>query len=240
MSDGRVTPLTELHRRYIVEETASALRHDLRNKFTAIANARTYLKRRFETGAANLWQDDARVPKFFELIRTELVAAEATLTTKLPAPLADPVEGVSCDVMAIVLRRIAETAWPAGINVKPLTSGEALVVSGDALEVELAVLCLIENAIDAGSNTVGVQCAMNDAGRVVVEIVDDGCGLIGGADRRALEPFFSTKPGRLGVGLNIVKRVAFRVEGKLELAPRPDGERGARAALLIPTPGAMT
>jgi signal transduction histidine kinase len=233
MSDPQPSSLTELHRRYIVEETASALRHDLRNKFASISNARFYLKRRFETGATTLWQEDARVPKLFDLISSELVAAEATLTSKLPTLSTEMVVGATCDATAVIRRRIAATSCPDGIALTSRTFPEAMVVAVDGLELELALWCLIENAIDAGSRTIAVGCAVDDAGRVAIEILDDGCGLVAESKQRALEPFFTTKSGRLGIGLNIAKRVAYRAKGELQLAARTDVE-GVRAALLLP------
>jgi C4-dicarboxylate-specific signal transduction histidine kinase len=107
-------------------------------------------------------------------------------------------------------------------------------VLADGLELELALSCLIENALDAGSKSISLQCGVHADGRAAIAIVDDGSGFVGGSNKRALDPFFTTKPGRLGLGLNIAKRIAFRAKGEFELAARTDAERGVRATLLIP------
>ena len=230
-----LSPLAELHRRFIVEETAAALRHDLRNKFAAIANARAYLKRRFEAAAPTVYGEDARVAKFFDLIGSELVGAEATLTNKLPPLCPDPVEEVSCDVSAIVQRRIAETDWQGIAVSEPARVGsEPLLAVADGLELELALFCIFENAIDAGSRAVSVTASVDDRNRAVIELLDDGSGLAGGADKRAFEPFFTTKPGRLGIGLNMVKRIVFRSNGELEHTARSDVEHGVRVTIRLP------
>src|SRR5262249_33592425 len=133
---SHVGPLMALHRRYIVEETASALRHDLRNKFASIANARFFLRRRFETGASAPWHEDARVAKFFDLIGREVLAAAAPLTPKLPAPLAEAAPETSCDAMAVCRRQLARSDCPSELQLTGSTSAEPVTVAVDALDLE--------------------------------------------------------------------------------------------------------
>jgi C4-dicarboxylate-specific signal transduction histidine kinase len=47
----------------------------------------------------------------------------------------------------------------------------------------------------------------------------------------AFEPMFTTKSGRLGLGLNVVRRIALRAQGTVELERRPEG--GVVAALTL-------
>ena len=46
------------------------------------------------------------------------------------------------------------------------------------------------------------------------------------------EPFFSTKPGRLGLGLNIARRIAGRWGGTVDLLPGQS--RGVVSTLSLP------
>lgn len=57
-----------------------ALRHDLRNHLSTIRNAAFYLERRMRKTDA--WDNDARVPKFFELIESELEAAAECISKR--------------------------------------------------------------------------------------------------------------------------------------------------------------
>jgi signal transduction histidine kinase len=224
--------LEELHRRYIAEETAAAFGHDLRNKLAAIANANFSLKRRLERATSQDWQEDRRVPYFLEQISSELQAAKAILS-KLPAHREQP-GGVVCDAMAVLRQRIAPRSWPCSTVVLAAARGDPLYVATDALDLELALSCIIANSIDAESCTVRVQCDLNADGRVALEIIDDGSGLMSDSNSHALEPFFTTKPGRLGVGLNIASRIIARAQGELQLAARRSPEHGVRVALLLP------
>ena len=56
---------------------------------------------------------------------------------------------------------------------------------------------------------------------VVVTIRDSGCGMSQEVQRRATEPFFSTKPSTPGVGLTIAQVIWRRHRGGLSIESRP-------------------
>ena len=64
------------------ERAASSLRHDLRNKFSSILNAVTYVERSLEK--MDLLGRDPRIARFFELIGKELEAADGLLDQRAP------------------------------------------------------------------------------------------------------------------------------------------------------------
>jgi hypothetical protein len=66
-----------------VERRAAILRHDLRNRFAAIRNAAFYLRRK--VARTELWEEDPRMSRFFELIDGELAKADDTLRAELTA-----------------------------------------------------------------------------------------------------------------------------------------------------------
>jgi PAS domain S-box-containing protein len=69
---------------------------------------------------------------------------------------------------------------------------------------------IIDNAIDAtnGEGTVTIR-TRRDGDRVVVEVMDNGCGVPEGDVRRVFEPFFTTKPQGSGTGLGL--DIAWRI-----------------------------
>ena len=75
-----------LHQWFVVEESLSIIRHDLRNRLGAIRNANFYLRRRIQKLAPDIGTTDPRVPDFFALIATEADATEPILESRLPAP----------------------------------------------------------------------------------------------------------------------------------------------------------
>jgi signal transduction histidine kinase/CheY-like chemotaxis protein len=116
----------------------------------------------------------------------------------------------------------------------------------DANQLELAVLNLAINARDAmpdgGEIRIGLDRTWADGadGRAApgeylrVRIADTGVGMDEATLKRAIEPFFSTKPiGKgTGLGLSTVHGLAVQLGGLLELSSRKD--EGTTATLWLP------
>jgi signal transduction histidine kinase len=216
-----------LHQQFVVEESLSVIRHDLRNKLGAIRNASFYVRRKLDKTAPEVAAKDPRIPEFLGMITTELDAAEILVQSRLPATAqAEPMAA------SAILERTRELV-PLPANVK-LTVEHATDprVRISPEEAALAMFCLVQNAVDAldergGAIRIGIGA---DDGHIALEVDDDGPGFAAGAQERVLEPFFTTRAGRMGVGLNIARRIMQRWSGKIAIAPL---ERGVRAALLL-------
>jgi signal transduction histidine kinase len=221
-----------VHRRFVVWEATSVIRHDLRGKLSSVRNAAFYLQRRVAAGAADLVERDNRITKFFDLIPQEIMAAEAVLGARLPGFDREP-EVEPFDVREVVISCVASCVDRPGCTVSIMPSAQLAL--GCRSELAVAIYCLVENALDAvaerGGGLVTVSCHERDD-HTVIEVIDDGPGLSSEAAARALEHFFTTKPGRLGLGLNIARRTAARSRGTLELGTTD--ARGARAAIVLP------
>lgn len=104
---------------------------------------------------------------------------------------------------------------------------------GDAGRLELALLNLLRNALQASSSQISIS-ATSDNHQLIICIADDGPGLPEHDVSTLLEPFFTTKsPGEgTGLGLAIVQAVAEEHRGQLTLRNRPEG--GCEARLLLP------
>jgi signal transduction histidine kinase/CheY-like chemotaxis protein len=115
----------------------------------------------------------------------------------------------------------------------------------DSNQVELAILNLAINARDAmadgGEIRISLDCTRVDAAGAIapgdylrVSLADTGTGMDEATLKKAIEPFFSTKPiGKgTGLGLSMVHGLAVQLGGRLELASTP-GE-GTTAVLWLP------
>lgn len=221
-----------VHRRFVVWEATSIIRHDLRGKLASVRNAAFYLQRRVTNGAAELVEGDQRIAKFFELIPQEIKGAEAILGDRLPGFEREP-EVAPFDIREVVINCIAACVEQPRCTVSIIPSSQLVV--GCRSELAAGLYCLIENALDAlaeaGGGQVAVSCQQIDD-RNMIEVIDDGPGLSSEAAQHCLEAFFTTRPGRLGLGLNIAKRTAARSRGTLEIGAAP--VRGTRAAIVLP------
>jgi hypothetical protein len=192
----------------------------------------------------------AHDPRMIRAIRNAMRGAErgATLTQRLlafarkqdlrtePVNVGELVRGLS-DMLADTVGRgvRVETRLPAGVP-------DALV---DPSQLELALLNLAVNARDAmprggllaieldavaASGRMGVRG--NDYVRI--RVTDTGDGMDEPTLRRAVEPFFTTKPvGRgTGLGLSMIHGLAAQSGGAFGLESAPG--RGTTAEILLP------
>ena len=142
------------------------------------------------------------------------------------------------EVAAEVLALIRHEAEKAGIACRTefRAGGAAVVASGD--ELRQVALNLALNSLQAtpvgGTLTFSTtieEVAGHRTARLAV--TDTGHGFPVDLLPKLTEPFFTTKPGHMGLGLAISHEIATRHGGHLVLANR-DGERGAVATLALP------
>ena len=98
---------------------------------------------------------------------------------------------------------------------------------------------LIDNAYEAmpgRKGTIALAPSTDARGWVVLELRDTGRGMDDETLVRAVEPFFSTKPGHLGVGLSIANGIWRRHRGTLSIRSQP-GEGTAVRLCVEPIAG---
>lgn len=120
-----------------------------------------------------------------------------------------------------------------------------LVFYADASQLELTLVNLIINARDAmaGGGTIRVRITEGaqeaaagdapDAGCLIIEVTDDGCGIPPGVLERITEPFFTTKEvGKgTGLGLSMVTGFVQQSGGTLEIVSEVGKGTSVRIAM---------
>src|SRR3954454_8072904 len=135
------------------------------------------------------------------------------------------------DVGALIADQAA--AWAAiapvfGCELRVAPPAPDALVRGDRVRLAQAVGNLLANALEHGSGTVEVG-ARSIAGRVRIEISDEGAGLPAPVAELARRP--RAGRGRRGRGLAIASDIVARHGGRLGSAPTA---RGARLAIELP------
>jgi signal transduction histidine kinase len=224
-------PLGAVERAAIAEEVAGAARHDLRNRLASIGGAAFYLRRRVAT--TELWDSDPRVERFFAVIDEEIAMSTALLgermaLTHLFARRTARVDAAACVRTAVACARLAPDA-----DVRIDVETRAGDVHADEAELALAVRCLIENAVEAtpAGGVVWVHSGPDSAAVFATEVRNTGSELGHRPEETALVPFFTTKAGHAGLGLNIAQRIARRYRGSLTICPEA---AGTRVKIMIP------
>ena len=94
-------------------------------------------------------------------------------------------------------------------------SGEDFAVR-DSEHVQLAILSLVQNAMDAcgPGGEVRIQLEASD-GEIRVDIMDNGPGISAEIETRVFEPFFTAKQEGVGLGLALAAQAAAASDGQL-------------------------
>ena len=118
-----------------------------------------------------------------------------------------------------------------------LASGERPVM-GDRVQLQQVLLNLIMNSVEAmrsvteRTRELTVSSTLAEPGSVLVTIEDTGTGLDPAVAERMLEPFFTTKPDGLGMGLAICRSIVEAHGGRLWVSPREP--HGADVRFTVP------
>jgi two-component system nitrogen regulation sensor histidine kinase NtrY len=103
----------------------------------------------------------------------------------------------------------------------------------DTAQIEQALINLLKNARESGSNSDSIELAISQAAAgFAIEVRDRGPGFSAGALENALVPFYSTKETGTGLGLTLCREIVEAHGGRLRIANREDG--GAQVTLWLP------
>jgi signal transduction histidine kinase len=218
---------------------AGGIAHDFNNILAAVIGNLELLRKRLPEGAAARRLVDGAVQgaeRGASLSRRMLAFARQQDLKSSPTDIAALLEG-----MQDLLDRSLGPRVALSFHIAP----ELPPAQIDANQVELAILNLAINASDAmpegGAIDITVDCRQGGplqklrAGSYVrIEVADTGSGMDAATLRKAIEPFFSTKPvGKgTGLGLSMVHGLAVQLGGALELASEPG--KGTVATLWFP------
>lgn len=115
---------------------------------------------------------------------------------------------------------------------------EGLEVEGDRILLEEALMHLVRNAIEACTDAgirPEVQVSAHASARgaaVAIRVDDNGPGLNGAERARVGDAFFSTKPGRPGLGIARARHILHSHDGALEMTAPPNG--GLAVTMTVP------
>lgn len=126
-----------------------------------------------------------------------------------------------------------------GITVVRDLAADLPPIAGDRVQLQQLVLNLLLNGADAmADNESGMRRlhfqTRADGNRVQFSVRDEGVGLPKDAER-LFEPFYTTKPHGLGLGLSICQAIVCAHHGRLWAEPHPDG--GAVFRFELPVAG---
>ena len=125
------------------------------------------------------------------------------------------------EVIGNVVELTQSEAARNGVSVRTEFAERLPTVIGDRVELQQVAVNLILNGIEALEQTredereLLIRTAAADSNSVLVSIADSGPGLTPESAEHLFEPFYTTKPRGLGVGLSICRSIIIAHGGRL-------------------------
>ncbi|WP_437516499.1 hybrid sensor histidine kinase/response regulator [Sorangium sp. So ce1099] len=217
---------------------AASLAHELNQPLAAIlsnAQAAERLLGRIPPDVAearaaldDIVADDRRAARVIQRMRAMLREGEPT--------------AAALDLNALVReadRLMAGAALVAGTTVRLELAPGLPRVQGDGVQLQQVLVHLLANALDAvacrppAARLVVVRTRRADGGRVELSVADSGDGVPPADLERVFEPFFTSKPRGLGVGLAISRSIVEAHGGRLWAEHCPGEGATFRCALPV-------
>jgi len=207
-------------------EMASELAHELNQPLTAVINYMQACRRLLADRAA---ADAGRVG---ELIDKAIGQADRAgqIIQHLRRFIARGETDHSAEEISSVVEEAAQLALigasERGIKaVFDLARGLPPVLI-DRIQIQQVIINLVRNAVDAlsgGGGDMTIRTALAGTDRVEIQVRDTGPGLDKEVAERLFQPFVTTKPGGIGIGLSICRTIVEAHDGKLWASDNPGG-----------------
>ena len=207
-------------------ELTATLAHELNQPLAAILSDA-------QTAMRLLDRDTPDIPQVQEVLR-DIVAddrrASAIIQRLRDMMRRGPAARERIDLCQVVreVREIMRSGLSAhGITLVPDFDDGLPAIVADRIQIQQVVVNLVTNAMQAmdgqtdAALTLGVRGL--DDGWQVVSVTDTGPGIAASALDTMFEPFSSSRPGGLGMGLSISRSIIEAHEGKIWGENRPDG-----------------
>jgi two-component system sensor histidine kinase TtrS len=223
----------------IVGEMASNIAHELNQPLAAITNYANGMRRLLNSGAPNpalleaganaVVDQSERAAAIVQRVRGLVRRREAA---RAPMDL----NGLVADTLA----QFDSMGGPKGVPIHVAAAAPLPEVIVDPTEIQQVLLNLLQNAVDASGTLPGesgdageiMVSTRADENAVTVAVHDQGYGLPPEQLERLFQPFFTTKPEGLGLGLAICRTIVESHGGRLWATPNPD--RGLTVGFSLP------
>jgi signal transduction histidine kinase/integral membrane sensor domain MASE1 len=219
-------------------ELTASLAHELNQPLTGILTNAQAAQRFLEATPPDLAElrsilsdiveDDRRAGEVIQRLRDLLRKRDhQPVLLDLKALIRDVARLLSSDA---IIRNVALT-----YDFRP----EPAVVRGDRVQLQQVVLNLLLNAMEAmaeagGQRALVVRVERAGIRAIQVAVQDSGPGLREGTHELAFEPFYSTKPSGMGMGLSISRSIIEAHGGSIWASNNPG--RGATFHIILPVP----
>lgn len=238
-----LTDLLKAQKAAAWQEVAQRIAHEIKNPLTPIQLSADRIRRYLERGAQSNPTEQARyrelIAQCASLIAQEVHGLKALvdefssfarfpMVRRVPTQLNEVVEST------LALYRGASN----GIQLRSELANDLPAVPADPALLRRVLVNLIDNATEAVSKTpariIQVRTRyLPTVHAVELTVADSGPGISPENKERLFLPFFSTKPGGMGLGLAIVSRIVAEHQGSIRV--EDNAPNGTRFVVELPT-----
>jgi two-component system sensor kinase FixL len=206
-------------------QMAAALAHELNQPLTATTNyARAALRllsmprpdlKRVSEAMERVVEQTLRSGDIIRRLRAFVARGE---TAREPESMPKLIE----EAIALALVGAKEQGVKVLINLDP----DLPAVAVDRVQIQQVLLNLIRNAMEAMEDTSVRQltvAASAESRHVLVTVCDTGAGVNPEIEAKLFQPFVTTKPDGMGIGLSVCRTIVEGHNGRLWMEPSPGG-----------------
>lgn len=227
--------LNHMSRTTVMGELTASLTHQLNQPIGAILMNAEEIQRILESGEPDLEclraavgdiiQDDLRATETIKGLRSFFCKSEVE---KTPLYLRD--------VVAEVMRMVRSDALFRNVSLTFEAPATQSRVAGERIQLQQAILNLVLNAFEAVSEREGLREVSISIGvdkdEAKIAVRDSGNGVDPAIIADIFEPFFTSKPRGMGMGLAIVRSIIKAHRGQVSARRNPD--RGSTFEIVLP------
>ncbi len=213
-----------------VGQLVAGVSHELNNPLLALLGHAEHLATKFPDG------DPAR--RKLDIVITEAQRMRRILANLRSFARQSGEEKAPADLNALaaeVLELVGHEAEKAGVECA-LKPGEGVVAAVSADQIRQVMLNLVLNSLEAMPGGGGLTVRTDSDGQSARVVVSDtGPGIPAEIRDKVMEPFFTTRPGKTGIGLSICQEIAARHGGRIIM--ESEMGKGTRVTLEVPSQG---
>ncbi len=219
-------------------EMASGMAHELTQPLTAILS-------NSQAGVRLLSGDSEDLPRVQEVFAANI--AQAKKAARILARLRDWSRRKSTEAVAVPINTCIDNVVflldadlkRSGIDIRITAPEQSPIVLGDAVEIEQLLFNLVRNAMDAllqanyttRERIIELGCASSQV-HVTIKIKDNGPGIHSAMINKVFEPFATSKPDGMGLGLALCERIVERMNGEIAIS----NAKGVGAVAVVTLP----
>ncbi len=235
-SRHRLAELAHINRYSTAGELTSSIAHELNQPLGAILT-------NTETAELMLKSDSPNLPEIGEILAdirrddrraSDVIIRLRSMLKKTPFEVTDI---DLCDTVREAVGFLAGLAKRRGVVLSYVPAPVDLHIKGDPVQLQQVLLNVIINAMDAVSEAgtrereVSASTART-GGKAEIRIGDTGPGIAADDLKSIFDPFFSTKPQGMGMGLSIARTIVEAHHGTISAENRMSG--GALFTIKLP------